>query len=240
MKSLQEYINEGLFNRLLKVGLPADHVAAMIRGMLYEYVNNFTTQSDSLKQDIRDNMRKFKYDEKTKCIVYNGDEHLNEFFHFKPKNVLGFQIDPYLSSKEAEQIKEKFLKTRFGSALAKYSKKVIAAEKAEREEKIKKQQSDPEYCADILAGIVVEYQKNVRDDDETSTHKNYMDKVNDVRKYKGYDLDNSKFKKAFVNALSKIAHERECHFNSAWTNVDTVAKCFRDWWNKLDDRIRKG
>jgi hypothetical protein len=239
MKSLQEYINEGLFNRLLKVGLPADHVTAMIRGMLYEYVHN-SNQSDSFKQTIRDNMRKFKYDEKTKCIVYNGDLDIKNVFSFNPKNVLGFQIDSYISSKEMEQIKEKFLKTSFGKELAKYSKKAIAAEKAEREEKIKKQQSDPEYCADILAGIVVEYQKNVRNDDEKSTHKNYMDKVNAVRQYKGYDLDNSKFKKAFVNALSKIAHERDCHMSGAWTEVDTVAKCFRDWWNELDDRIRKG
>lgn len=239
MKSLQEYINEGLFNRLLKVGIKADHVTAMIRGMLYEYVNN-SNQRDSFKQTIRDNMRKFKYDEKTKCIVYNGDLDIKNVFSFNPKNVLGFQIDSYISSKEMEQIKEKFLKTSFGKELAKYSKKAIAAEKTKREEELKKQQSDPEYCADILAGIVVEYQKNVRDDDETSTHKHYMDKVNAVRKYKGYDFGDGKFKKAFVNAISKIGHERECHMNGSWTEVNKVADAFKVWYEKLDDRIRKG
>lgn len=240
MKSLRDYINEGLFNRLLKVGLPADHVISMIRGMLSEYVNNNTQQSDSFKQTIKDNMRKFKYDEKTKCIVYTGDEELKKVFSFNVKNVLGFQIDSYISNKEMEQIKEKFLKTSFGKELGKYSKNAIANEKTKREEELKKQQNDPEYCAATLAGIIIDYQKTVRDNDETDRHKNFMDKINTVRKYKGFDFGNGKFKKAFVDAIAKIGRERECHMNGSWTDEKQVADTFKTWWNKLDDRIRKG
>ncbi len=144
MKNITQFIYEGFFNNLFKVGRNVSGIVSSINAKTKHYGEELDVEP------------KFAYDAKQKLIIYNGEDN-SIYSLFKGKPVIRKQVPEWLNDEEYKAVLNLFLKTAYGKALQEKDPKYIEELNKLRAEEQKKLEKDPEYQGGILAKKVCNY-----------------------------------------------------------------------------------
>lgn len=213
MKNITQFIYEGFFNNLFKVGRNVKDIVDSINIKTKRYGEELGVEP------------KFVYDAKQKSIIYNGEENVGLGL-LKGKRVIKKEIPEWLNDEEYKAVLNLFLKTQYGEALREKDPKYIEELNKLRAEQQKKLEKDPEYQAGIMAKKVCNYfhEEAWRDKGDA---KPYITAILDIY---GKFYNDSKFVKKYEEAIALQLKSRDIKgsqdVRNNCGNVKAVGKYF--------------
>lgn len=220
MKNITQFIYEGFFNNLFKVGRDVHGIVDSINIKTKRYGEELGVEP------------KFVYDAKQKLIIYNGETN-DSMWLTKGKPVIKKQIPEWLNDEEYKAVLNLFLKTTYGKALREKDPKYIEELNKLRDEQQKKLEKDPEYQAGIMAKKVCNYfnEEAWRDKGDAEP---YITAIIDI--YRKFYSD-SKFAKKYEEAIALQLKTRDIKNSETirhnCNNVKAVSKYFNEQREKF-------